>query len=224
MQKKKSYTIDPKEYEEDGLFYEDDAFELNQRGEDESSKVEAYRFVDRKKAPRAYESPKAEARRLRQEAFYMRRRIQKLEAFRKRAKAYDAHYMVNLSTIEYVKVYSPYGCKEAFTELQQDLEDAVHSDGLGKLADYSKMDTWSLQVAKSYFIYSPNPYAGMDLLLEDLKMCRLEKLGFHRHTRTTVGCLLLNGNEYVFFWPKLLKDQEEDCSLDPTTDTQSEGL
>ena len=212
MSKKKSYSIDPKEYERDGLFYEDESLSC------ENDPHEPMR----KESPRTYESPRAEVRRLRREAFFIRRRLQKLEAFRKRVEAYDGHYIVDLSTIEYVRVYNPYGCKEAFTDLQKDLESATDCGGQGKFADYSVMDTMGLRVAKSYFIYSPNPYAEIDLLLEDLPKCRLERLGYRRYSRTTVGCLLLNGDEFVFFWPKQLHNQ--DVETDIETDIESEGF
>ena len=220
MRKKKSYTIDPKEYEEDGLFHDAHSLGLGQ-DEDHPSPSEK---SDYRPHRRKHESLKDEVKRLRSEAFFLRRSHQKLKAYKKKVEAYEEHYLVDLSTLEYICVHSPYGCKEAFVELQKDLENSTVSGERGEYADYSVMDTTSLRVAKSYLVYSPNPYCAMDLLLEDMKRCRLERLGHQREHRTTVGCLLLNDGEYVFFWPKVLHAQEDDCSVDPTTDTQSKGL
>jgi len=220
---KKSYTIDPKEYAEDGLFHEADSFELKQTGEDRQPRNRKH-HAKNSRAHRSPESLEDENARLRDEAFYLRRDIQKLKAYKRKVETYEAYYLVDLEQMEYICVDNVYGCKEAYLELKQDLKDSITSGERGKLADYSTMDTESLRLSKSYLVYSPNTYCGMDLLLEDMRRCRLERLGARRHRRTTIGCLLLNDGEYVFFWPKVLHGEEDDCSVDPTTDTQSKGL
>ena len=177
MQKKKSYTIDPKEYEEDGLLHET-AYEELDLDEDcsypqedgENSQAPNGQRKSYIPPERPYETPREQVKRLKQELFHLRRKVQKLSAFKRRVEAYDAHYIVDLAHIEYVRVYNPYGCKEAYIELKQDLKDS--DGGQGSIADYSAMDTDHLQGSKSYLVYSPLPYCGMDLLLEDMRKCR----------------------------------------------------
>lgn len=219
--RKKSYSIDPKEYKEDGLFYESAYDDLDQSDDN------SYPYEDEESnstQEHTYETPRQQIKRLKRERFFLRRKVEKLSAFKRRVEAYDAYYTVDLTNIEYVRVSNPYGCKEAYVELKQDLKGWMSSGERGNIADYSTIDTEHLQGSKSYLVFSPRPYCGMDLLLEDMRKCRLERLGFQRHRRTTIGCLMLNDGDYVFFWPKMLKEQDDTCSVDSTTDTQSEGL
>lgn len=226
--RKKSYSIDPKEYEEDGLLYDNEYAGLDSI--DDSSYTQegdAFRGYKESHAPqeRTYETPRQQIKRLKNELYILRRKVEKLSAFKRRAEAYDAYYTVNLKNIEYVRVSNPYGCKEAYLELMQDLEDSMANDGRGNLADYSTRDTEYLRKSKAYLVFSPNPYCGMDLLLEDMQRCRLERLGVPTgRTRLSVGCLLLSDGDCVFFWPKVLHDPNEDCTVDYATDTQSKGL
>ncbi len=204
MQKKKSFAINPKEYEADGLFHEDDSFGQNSRPQDWRRGSGGFSKGD--------------------ELTQLRTKINKLEAYKRKVESYESYYLVDPTKIEHVRVSSEYGCKEAYVLLKRDLEDSRLSCTQGTYADYSEMDTKNLQGSKSYLVFSPTLYYEMGPLLEDMRRCRLERLGVQRSSRNTIGCLLLDNGEYVFFWPKVLLDQDADCSVDSTTDTQSEGL
>lgn len=116
-------------------------------------------------------------------------KIEYLQSFKDRTERYEPYYKLDLSRIEWVKVDGEKGAKSAYLKLKADVEGGKHKS----------IDTENLSGSRAYFIFSSKHYGIMEPLIADLLKCRLERL-----SSRTVGCMILNDNEYVFFWPKQL--------------------
>jgi hypothetical protein len=121
-------------------------------------------------------------------------RLEKLQNFKDKTERYEAFYTIDLSKIEWIRVSGSSGAKSAYQQLKSDIQDGRHKS----------MDTERLENSRSYFIFSSKHYGIIEPLLEDLKLCRLERL-----SNRSVGCLILSDSDYVFFWPKVLRQPNQ---------------
>lgn len=174
---KKAYSIDPSEYTAKGRLYRDESVYRNvEADEHEDSTRPSRKYTD---THEPYSSVVAQR--------------DHLLSFKRRTERYEAYYVLDFSLIEWVCYRGESGAKSAYTALVNEVREGGFSD----------LDTENLKKSKGYFIYSPKHYGEMDPLLEDLKRCRLERLGSR-----VVGCLILNDDYYVFFWTKVLSPQQ----------------
>lgn len=173
---KKAYSIDPSEYTSKGKLYRDESIYRHTETDGRGDSIGSYR--KNIEAHESYSSVVAQR--------------DHLLSFKRRTERYEAYYILDFSLIEWVCYRGESGAKSAYTALVNEVREGGFSD----------LDTENLTKSKGYFIYSPKHYGEMDALLEDLKRCRLERLGSR-----VVGCLILNDDYYVFFWTKVLSPQ-----------------
>lgn len=167
---KKCLTIDPKEYTESGGEFYNSSETVTERRRKDYNDLTRYELISERKD--------------------LLQRLEKLQNFKDKTERYEAYYTLDLSRIEWVRVSGSLGAKSAYQKLKADLQDGRHKS----------MDTERFENSRSYFIFSSKHYGIIEPLLEDLKLCRLERL-----SNRSVGCLILSDSDYVFFWPKVLR-------------------
>ena len=109
-------------------------------------------------------------------------------------KKYSGFYLLDLCKLEYVRVKSDFGAKEAYLSLLRD----ITSDSEAR-AEYSNTDTTWLLRSKGYQIMSTDRHDDFTTILKTMERCRIERLD---GKKKKVGVLFLSADEYVFFWPK----------------------